>query len=102
MNPANGEYNVKEESMQVYSSLVKKELKRLMEYKLELIPRNENSHANPLASLGLASELIERRSIILATLDKPSFIAIAMRNVHEYENWMNPIESYLISREFPV
>ncbi|VFQ62952.1 unnamed protein product [Cuscuta campestris] len=108
----NGNMEAKGEKMQQYRDLVMALLRDMEEYKLEQIPRRENTDADLLSKLTQAApehvsklakiEMVERSSIerqpvgLVMELDR---VGLSLVEVDDF--WMTDLVKYLMTRKFP-
>ncbi|XP_062075487.1 uncharacterized protein LOC133779553 [Humulus lupulus] len=91
-----GEYQARGPKMATYLERVRSYLEQLVEYSIEQIPREKNTHADALAKLASTRDGDTLESVPVEYLPRPS---IANPDVHMVnapkESWASPIIDYL-------
>ncbi|XP_021851117.1 uncharacterized protein [Spinacia oleracea] len=96
-----GEYEAKEDSMQMYLNKAKNMSKTLAEFKIQYVPRGENTQANALARMASSAEGLAPRTIMWEVLKEPSINKPAVNYLDRSNTWMNHIVAYKRSQELP-
>lgn len=99
VNKLTEEYEAQDERMQPYLSSAIRLAKNFKAICIEHISREQNLHADTLTGLALACSDSGPRSILFATIDKPSFeldvLVHEVLNIDLEPSWMDKIVSYL-------
>ncbi|XP_038715016.1 uncharacterized protein LOC120008706 [Tripterygium wilfordii] len=98
VNQLTGLYNARMATMATYMEKTKQLLHRLHDYQVIQIPKEQNDHADALATLASADQLGVKRVIQVQVLERPSIDELQekIRCVEEQKpSWMDPIVAYL-------
>lgn len=98
VNQITGEYAAKHERMAQYLSKAKALLSKFTTYNLQQINRDNNAHADALATLATAIASSAKRTIYVETLAKPSIFQEEERVLpveQSKPSWMDPLIAYL-------
>ncbi|XP_038687612.1 uncharacterized protein LOC119987002 [Tripterygium wilfordii] len=98
VNQLTGLYSARTATMAAYMEKTKQLLDRLHDYKVIQIPREQNDHADALATLASADQLGVKRVIQVQVLERPSIDEMPeeIRCAEEQApSWMDPIIAYL-------
>ena len=96
MSQVQGDYLAKDQRMVAYLEEVKTLSKRIKDFKIYQISREENREADALANLAFAFDFISDRSILLEFLSNSSIdvTKIVFKNTAD-PTWMGEIITYL-------
>ena len=91
-------YEAKSERMILYLQKVRDLLKKFVLVQIKHVPREENSRADALAKLAIASQEDLGRSTPVEYLAEPSMV---VSPVESLPSWMDPIWNYIIDGSLP-
>ncbi|XP_062075233.1 uncharacterized protein LOC133779267 [Humulus lupulus] len=91
-----GEYQARGPKMAAYLERVRSYLEQLVEYSIEQIPRERNTHANALAKLASTKDGDTLELVPVEYLPRPSIVNLDVLMVSvAKESWASPIIDYL-------
>ena len=103
----NGEFSAKDPQLAKYLEYVKLLVKTFRVFRLDHVPRQDNSRADLLSKLASFTKPGQHRSVIKETLTSPrvdssSEIRImSLNRISQSESWINPIRSYIADGTLP-
>jgi len=103
----NGEFSAKDPQLAKYLEYVKLLVKTFRVFRLDHVPRQDNSRADLLSKLASFTKPGQHRSVIKETLtlprvDSSSEIRImSLNRISQSESWINPIRSYIADGTLP-
>ncbi|XP_022841865.1 uncharacterized protein K02A2.6-like [Olea europaea var. sylvestris] len=103
VNQVNGVYMTKEDRMDNYLRVVKKELERFKTTQIKQIPRSQNNHVDALARPATSERIKEFNSIPIGRISLPSteLNKVVLMIKDPKPTWQDEIISYLKIEKYP-
>ena len=98
VNQISGDYMAKDERIEAYHTLAKRELTRIPEFSIQQVRRAQNSHANALAALASTTDVGRERIVMIECKTESSITASALDQIQNddlQQSWMDAIITYL-------
>jgi ribonuclease HI len=103
VNQVNGDYEARDPRMLKYQATALDLIRKFKGFKIEQINRENNAHADALASLASASKASEFRNISLGEVDQPSFdTPEEVLSISLGPSWMDEIVAFLKNDTLPT
>ena len=96
----NGEFEVKDDSMEMYLQQMREFVKKFDKFTWTHIPRSQNARADSLAKLVSSAEISTARDIIWDVLPNPN-INFMVNTVDRSETWIEAYIKYLQNQTLP-